>query len=97
MDRRFVEVVWYDAAYHGPWRDLDEITLHDNLREIRTRGWLVRDGKFALTLAMSQYASGPEQIFGGTWSIPKAWIKDVFNLPQPARLRRLLRRKGRAR
>lgn len=76
----FVEVTWFDAGLHGPWRDTSEVAGVPNLKEVRTRGWLVREGRYSITLAMSwaQYMveyTGDGVIYGATWTIPKGSIR----------------------
>ena len=84
-----VEVRWYDTHLYGPWRDFEEIGASPNLREVRTAGYVVRVGRYSLTIASSmtelhrhEYL-GDNRMFGGTWTIPLTALKAPIRVISP--------------
>jgi hypothetical protein len=79
-DIRPVWMIWLDAANSNDWLDRDTASRL-TLQECHTLAWVINETAdlihFVPVMGKKQ-----DDTVGGTWVIPKRWIKDIVWLPQ---------------
>lgn len=74
VPRKPVHVRWIDSGGHRGWNDPADLNLKP--MECESLGWLVHEGKDAVTVALNRVADGSSCApFGELMTIPRVAIK----------------------
>ena len=80
MSKKLTPVIikWQDAESCDAWKGIEEVSSEYKLAEIYTLGWLIKETKTLITVALS-YDTDNDRV-SSTITIPKKWTTEVRKL-----------------